>query len=109
MSCIPSSKVVCLSQGARCFIQIHHTVMWGMSVTVTYLDAPPASSQAPSAEKASVVKHCPEAALPAALRSPSLRPPAMSLLPSIVPCHQPRAASLEFHKCTSTWLASRLD
>ena len=62
-----------------------------------HLEAPPASRNAPSAEKASDVKHWPEVRLAAARRSDARRPPATSRRPSIVPwlvlgaaiyCHQ---------------------
>jgi len=53
---------------------------------MTHFEAPAAKRNKPSAEKAREVKHWPEVLLLALRLSDESRPPAMSRLPSIVPC-----------------------
>ena len=58
------------------------------------MEAPAARRKEPSAEKAREVKHWPEVLLLALRLSEYSRPPAMSLLPSIVPCTQQHLGTL---------------
>ena len=53
---------------------------------MTHFEAPAAKRNEPSAENAREVKHWPEVLLMALRLSDESRPPAMSRLPSIVPC-----------------------
>jgi hypothetical protein len=61
----------------------------------TDLKSPPASRRAPSAEYASVLNALPAAAFAADRKSPTVRPPAASRRPSIVPSNR---ASSGFHR-----------
>ncbi len=64
--------------------------VWGTA----HLEAPAARRKEPSAENVREVKHWPEVRLLALRLSEDSRPPAMSLLPSMVPCtatHTPLA------------------
>lgn len=70
------------------------------------MDAPPARRKEPSAEKAREVKQAPEERLPAALRSVEMRPPAMSLRPSIEPCQVKMPALGYCESISAVWKAS---
>ena len=90
-SIVPSSALLLLSGN------FFSSARPSTSYMHTYLPFPPASSSAPSAEYASVLNDL--LALAVALRkSPITLPPAMSRLPSIVPCN---CASLGFQR--NTW------